>query len=168
VILFRFGSDPLRTSKQEFNGAGGLKAEGRWHILGTPVVYAANSEPLSLLEKLVHRKAAAPISYPLYIAEVPDNLLEELAPEDYPQDWRSIYPPDSTRALGNAWLESAAAVGLLVPSVLISGVHGAHIKNCLINPLHPEFHQVKLSGPISFAVDPRFPSGVESSDLTAR
>ena len=61
-------------------------------------------------------------------------------------------------------LESAAAVGLLVPSVLISGVHGAHLKNCLINPLHPEFHQVKLSGPISFAVDPRFPSGVESSD----
>jgi RES domain-containing protein len=159
VILFRFGSDPLRTPKQEFNGAGGLKAEGRWHILGTSAVYAANSEPLSLLEKLVHRKAAAPIAYPLYLADVADDLLEELAPEDYPQDWRSIYPPVSTRRLGNAWLESAAAVGLLVPSVLISGVHGAHLKNCLINSLHPEFHRVKLSGPILVPVDPRFPSG---------
>ena len=148
MILFRFGSDPLRTSKQEFNGIGGLKAEGRWHIFGTPAVYASNSEPLSLLEKLVHRKAAAPMPYPLYIADVADDLLEELALEDYPQDWRSIYPPISTRTLGNGWLESAAAVGLLVPSVLISGLYGAHLKNCLINPLHPEFHQVKLSGPI--------------------
>jgi RES domain-containing protein len=160
VIFFRFGSDPLRTSREEFNGTTGLRGEGRWHILGTPIVYAANSEPLALLEKLVHRKATAPLAYPLYLANIPDELIEELAEEDYPQDWRSIYPPDSTRALGNSWLESSAAVGLLVPSVLISGIHGSHVKNCLVNPLHPEFHQVKLSGPIAFAVDPRLPSGV--------
>ena len=155
MIFFRFGSNPLRTSKDEFNGVGGLRGEGRWHIAGTPVIYAANSEPLALLEKLVHRRATAPIAYPLYLADIPDGLIEELAEEDYPRDWRSIYPPDSTRVLGNSWLESLAAVVLLVPSILISGIHGSHNRNCIINPLHPEFNQVKLSGPIAFAVDPR-------------
>lgn len=159
MIFFRFGTDPLRTSKDEFNGVGGLKGEGRWHIPGTPVVYAANCEPLALLEKLVHRPPKGPLAYPLYLADIPDNLIEELAEEDYPQDWRSIYPPDSTRRLGNSWLQSLAAVGLLVPSVLISGIHGSHVKNCVISPLHPEFRKVKLSGPITFAMDPRLPSG---------
>ena len=159
MILFRFGSDPLRNPQDEFNGVGGLRGQGRWHVTGTPVVYTANSEPLALLEKFVHRKSPAPLSYPLYIADTPDDLLEELAPEDFPPDWRSVYPPDSTRLLGDAWLRSMAAVGLLVPSVLISGIHGAHLKNCLLNPVHPEFSKVKLSGPIPISVDPRFVSG---------
>jgi RES domain-containing protein len=155
VILFRFGNNPGRAPKEEFNGVGGLKGEGRWHVLGTPAVYAATSEPLALLEKIIHRKSPAPAAYPLYIADVPDHLLEQLSSDDLPQDWRSIYPPDSTRQLGNAWLRSLSAVGLLVPSVLITGVYGGSVKNCLINPLHPRFDQVKLSGPIVAALDPR-------------
>jgi RES domain-containing protein len=109
MILFRFGSDPLRAAREEFDGTA-----------GTPVVYAANSEPLALLEKLVHRKPKGPLAYPLYIAVIPDDLIEQLHPDDYPVDWRSIYPPDSTKELGNSWLGSKAAVALLVPSVLVT------------------------------------------------
>jgi RES domain-containing protein len=153
MILFRFGSDTLRAAREEFDGTAGVLGEGRWHILGTPVVYASNSEPLSLLEKLVHRKPKAPLAYPLYIAVIPDDLIEQLHPDDYPLDWRSIYPPDSTKELGNSWLGSRAAVALLVPSVLITGAQG--VRNCIINPLHPEFHRAKFSGPILHTVDPR-------------
>jgi hypothetical protein len=39
VILFRFGSNRLRTPQEEYNGAGGLKGEGRWHIMGERCVH---------------------------------------------------------------------------------------------------------------------------------
>jgi hypothetical protein len=43
----------------------------------------------------------------------------------------------------------------LVPSVLISGTD-PKVKNCLLNPAHPEFRQVAIVGPILLAVDSRF------------
>jgi RES domain-containing protein len=65
VILYRFGSNALRPADEEFNGQGGLLAPGRWSLVGRPCVYASTCEPLALLEKL-------------YIADVPDNLIEDL------------------------------------------------------------------------------------------
>jgi RES domain-containing protein len=141
---------------QEFNGQGGVLAAGRWHIKGTPVVYASTSEPLALLEKLVHRRLSSVTAvYPLYIADVPERLIEELPATRLPSDWRSISPTPSTRRLGNTWLMSRSAVGLLVPSILTTGAD-PEVKNCLVNPDHPDFNQVALSGPILLALDSRF------------
>jgi RES domain-containing protein len=160
VRLYRFGSDSLRPPTDEFNGQGGVLADGRWHLKGKPAVYASTSEPLALLEKLVHRtRLSTVVVYPLYVAEIPDNLVEELSASDLPPDWRSIYPPVSTKRLGSKWLASQSAVGLLVPSILISD-SAREIKNCLINPAHAEFTQVAIEGPIMLPLDPRFGSPV--------
>jgi RES domain-containing protein len=86
---------------------------------------------------------------------VPENLIEELPATSLPADWRSIAPTPSTQRLGNSWLASRSAVGLLVPSILITGA-APEVKNCLINPEHPEFKQVTLKGPILLALDSRF------------
>jgi RES domain-containing protein len=154
--LYRFGSDSTRLAVQEFNGQGGVLAAGRWHIKGTPVAYASTSEPLALLEKLVHRRLSSVTAvYPLYIADVPDRLVEELPGTSLPPNWRSISPSPSTQRLGNTWLMSRSAVGLLVPSILITGAD-PEVKNCLVNPEHPDFNLVTLSGPISLALDSRF------------
>ena len=154
--LYRFGSDSTRPAVQEFNGQGGVLAAGRWHIKGTPVVYASTSEPLALLEKLVHRRLSSVTAvYPLYIADVPDRLVEELPATSLPSDWRSISPSPSTQRLGNSWLLSRSAAGLLVPSILITGAD-PEVKNCLVNPEHPDFGQVTLTGPILLALDNRF------------
>jgi RES domain-containing protein len=156
VRLYRFGSNQLRPAPEEFNGIGGVRAAGRWHISGKLVVYASTCEPLALLEKLVHRDRSAPVlAYPLYLAEVPDDLIEDLPARSLPHDWRSIYPPRSTQELGNAWLASSSAAGLLVPSVLVSGID-PEIENCILNPAHQQYHLVEFSGPIPIAVDPRF------------
>lgn len=152
--LYRFGSNSLRPPEEEFDGYGAVIASGRWHIKGKRAVYASTCEPLALLEKLVHRGATSPLAYPLYIADIPDNLIEELPAGALPNDWRSIYPPASTQRTGNAWLISNAAVGLLVPSILISGT-APEIKNCLLNAAHPDFHQTAIVGPIQLAIDPR-------------
>ena len=111
------------------------------------MVYASTSEPLALLEKLVHRRlSSVTAAYPLYIADVPDRLVEELPATSLPSDWRSISPSPSTRRLGNSWLTSRSAVGLLVPSILTT-LADPQVKNCLVNPEHPDFDQVTLSGP---------------------
>jgi len=156
VRLYRFGSDSTRPAAQEFSGLGGVLAAGRWHIKGTPVVYASTSEPLALLEKPVHRRLS-PVTavYPLYIADVPDRLIEEIPATNLPPDWRSIAPTGSTQRLGNRWLTGRSGVGLLVPSILITGAE-PEVKNCLINPDHPDFDQVTLSGPILLPLDSRF------------
>ena len=154
--LYRFGSNSTRRAAEEFNGQGGVLAAGRWHIKGTPVDYASTSEPLALLEKLVHRRLS-PVTavYPLYIAGVPDRLIEELPATSLPPDWRSIFPSPSIQRLGNSWLMSRSAVGLLVPSILITGA-APEVKNCLLNPEHPDFNQVTLSGPSLLTLDSRF------------
>jgi RES domain-containing protein len=78
VILYRFGSDALRPADEEFNGQGGVLAPGRWSLVGRPCVYASTCEPLALLEKLVHFAGLRRPAYSLYIADVPDNLIEDL------------------------------------------------------------------------------------------
>jgi RES domain-containing protein len=106
VILYRFGSDALRPADEEFNGQGGVLAPGRWSLVGRPCVYASTCEPLALLEKLVHFAGLRRPAYSLYIADVPDNLIEDLPAASLPPDWRSIYPPASTQQLGSNWLAS--------------------------------------------------------------
>jgi RES domain-containing protein len=152
VIFYRFGAQLTRTASEEFDGTGGLLGAGRWHIRGTKVIYAANSEPLALLEKMVHRKASSLVAYPLYFADVPDALVEMA--KNLPFDWKSVYPPRSTMLFGSHWLRKNQFVALLVPSVLISGRDGS--LNCIINPAHPEIGNVVFGGPQIVAFDPRF------------
>ena len=118
-------------------------------------MYASTCEPLALLEKLVHFAGVRRPTSSLYIAEVPDNLIEDLPVRSYPPDWRSIYPAASTQRLGCNWLIGNSAVALLVPSVLIVGPD-PKIKNCLLNPEHADYTSATFSGPIPLAIDPRF------------
>ena len=155
MIFYRFGSDRKRKAAAEFVGTGGLKGAGRWHIKGRRVVYGATSEALALLEKLVHRPPSGPFVYPLYHADIPDDLAESLPEKDWQRDWRSIDPPLSTQRIGDEWLKSKRSLVLLVPSILITGGDGA--RNCILNPDHPDFARISLSGPTMVPVDPRFP-----------
>jgi RES domain-containing protein len=155
VILYRYGSDPKRRPEDEFSGQGGVLGVGRWHIKGQRVVYAANSEPLALLEKVVHRALSTLSVYPLYFADVPDDLIDDLPVSKLPRDWKSIYPPASTMLLGAEWLKSEKHAVLLLPSVLISGRDRS--RNCIINPAHPEIGRAGFTGPEIIPFDPRFP-----------
>lgn len=155
MFLYRFGNDASRSAVEEFNGMGGFLGAGRWHIQGTPVVYTATSEELALLEKLVHMPPhSKAVSFPLYIAELSESLVQQLRTDSLPSDWRSLSPPRSTQALGDRWLRRLDGVALLVPSVLTTGFSG-RAKNCLLNPKHPDFSSAKLTGPLLVPIDPR-------------
>ena len=62
----------------DLRGMGGLRAPGRWHYAGQPIVYLAEHPALALLEILVHMEIAGvgqlPDRYQLLRVEVRDDV----------------------------------------------------------------------------------------------
>jgi RES domain-containing protein len=117
----------------ELQGKGGLKASGRWHNRGIPIVYLSESPALAMLEVLVH--------FELDLSEIPTNyqLLEvdynqrigmsHLHKNSLPEGWQNDL--ELTRAIGDEWLISSSSLLLRVPSAVVP-----HSYNYLFNPRH--------------------------------
>jgi RES domain-containing protein len=124
---------------------------GRWNLPGTPAIYAATSFAAAVLEVLVH----------LNIGRVPPNLryVEITVPDDAPMnkltveqvaEWDAL-PAGPSRAVGDRWLRDRTGLVLLVPSVVTRGLD----HNAVVNPLHPDFARVTVTGEQAVAWDPR-------------
>ncbi len=139
------------------SGYGAMLNAGRWHPKGRPVVYAAESAALALLETLVHVERADLLRF-AYVAipvTIPDALEDEglvgvLDPAGLPADWRAWPYPASTQALGTAWFDARRSVALVVPSAVVP-----HERNVLLNPTHPRFRELVIAEAQPFPVDPR-------------
>jgi RES domain-containing protein len=148
LILYRFAQPRYATPEQAFSGEGGLRYAGRWNNAGSLVVYTATTLSLAVLEVFVHVRRPIPQSLLLFVVDVPDRLIEPLSP--VPPLWDTHPPSASSRDAGDKWLQSKAAVGLLVPSVIVP-----QEANCLLNPAHPDFSLDWVEGPLDFPLDPR-------------
>ena len=72
MIVYRITRKPFAS---DISGGGGLRASGRCHQKGTPVIYAAQHVSLALAEVLVHLEIAElPPDYMLVTIEVPDRV----------------------------------------------------------------------------------------------
>jgi RES domain-containing protein len=128
------------------DGEGARRLGGRWNSRGQPAVYASQHLSLAVLEIIVHL---------------------ELSPDEFPEDYVkiAIELPDSVsirrvaalprgdaamRELGSRWMEERSTVALMVPSVVVP-----EELNVLLNPLHPEFVQIRAAAPRQFRFDPR-------------
>lgn len=141
---------PRRRADDAFTGEGSFIYGGRWNSIGRHVVYASESRALAALEILVHAPPALQIEYVLFRAEIPLNLVETYTTKNLPVDWRSEPPCESTKKIGDLWIEQRGSLALMVPSVLIP----AEI-NALLNPFHPDFRKVKIVEEGAYAPDPR-------------
>lgn len=127
----------------DLKGIGGLRAGGRWHFAGQPVVYLAEHPALALLETHVHLEIASvaqlPNGYQLLRVEVPDSVaVAEIAEHDAPADWRTN--PDWTKGAGTEWLQTKPSALLRVPSAVVPHAH-----NFLLNPLHPAVAEIRVA-----------------------
>jgi RES domain-containing protein len=133
-------------------GLGGLRAAGRWHTAGQPIVYCAHSPAAALLEILAHQYlsvAGAPERYQYLEIEVPDDVVPERLPEsELPVDWRNDL--SITRSYGTGWLLSQASALLEVPSVPAPLSY-----NVLINPAHPDAAKLQIVSVRQVPLDPR-------------
>jgi len=134
---------------RDLSGAGGLKAPGRWHHAGQPVVYLAGSPAAALLEVCVHTSANdVPPEFTLLKIEGPDTEVLVIKLEDLPQNWRTHL--ETTRGLGTAWLRKKEGVLLRVPSAIVP-----ETANFLFNPMHTDAARFRITEAFAYPFDIR-------------
>ena len=134
---------------RDLSGAGGLKAPGRWHYAGQPVVYLAETPAAALLEVCVHTSANdVPPAFTLLRIEGPDVKIAVIKSNDLPQDWRT--DQEATRDLGTAWLRKNGSVLLQVPSAIVPETN-----NFLFNPSHPDATRFNITEKFLYPFDVR-------------
>lgn len=142
-----------RIAKEEYSTA--LKASGyaaRWNLKGSFAIYTAESRSLACLENLVHRSGEGDNAlYKVMLIQVPDTLEIEMIDElNLKAGWQKIENFSYCQNIGAAWLSGSGKPILKVPSVLIKNEF-----NFVLNPSHPDFKKIKLTGAEDFVFDSR-------------
>lgn len=137
-----------------FSGEGAAKTGGRWNSRGTWVIYTSGTKALAALESLVHLNPPVFFEYVAFRIEFAEDLVEKWSLSRLPANWSEEPPPPSTKKIGDIWVKEARSAILELPSVIISGE-----TNYLLNPSHPDFPEISIAKPESFAFDPRLIRG---------
>ncbi len=134
-------------------GTGGLYVSGRWHTKGHPVVYCSEDPSTALLETLVHIEIDSedrPETFQVLKIESSEQVsIEQVNIAKLGAEWRDDLA--RTRNAGDEWLQSARSLLLEVPSVLVP-----ERRNYLINPVHPEMKNLRITARYSHPFDQRF------------
>lgn len=136
----------LAHGKASPNGTGAH----RWNSPGIPIIYAAESRALAVLEMLCHlegRELGEP--YVLIEIGIDDSLVQTIEPSTLPQDWRADPAPPELKELGDEWIRKSECPVLRVPSALLPDEH-----NFLLNTKHANFRRLNFGEPVSFRFDP--------------
>jgi RES domain-containing protein len=123
-------------------GEGARLYGGRWNTPGRPLVYAASSAALALLEVRVQLDLPPELLPADYVLLTID--LRDLATETVPD-----FPPDPA-AFGDAWLRERRTPVLRVPSAIVP-----ESTNLLLNPAHPAATEARIIGRRRFEFDRR-------------
>jgi RES domain-containing protein len=126
----------------DLSGEGGRLTSARWHSLGNPVVYFAESPAGAMLERIVYFSNAngrLPRIYQLLRVDGPVQIsVTNLDPQpgvrwkDDQERW--------TRPLGDKWLSDRRTPLARVPSAIMPNTF-----NYLLNPAHPHAAQVSIT-----------------------
>ena len=124
-----------------YDDAGAARYPGRWNSAGVPMVYAAEHYATALLEKLVHLNFILPASMHWISISIPAGTRYETFPAHAHPGWDGASEA-ICKAFGDAWIKSAAAALLFVPSI------PARLdRNILINRAHPQARHFSHSRP---------------------
>ena len=134
---------------RDLSETGGLRAAGRWHYAGHPIVYLAETPAAALLEVCVHTSANdVPPEFTLLKIEGPNVNVPSIEKKELPQDWRTRL--EVSRNLGTAWLKKNESTLLRVPSALVP-----ETVNFLFNPSDTQAKKFHITDVFSYPFDPR-------------
>ena len=141
------------TTKQWSNSLTASGYAARWSAKGNFVIYTAENRSLACLENLVHRSGEGDDNlYKIMLIEIPDALaIEVIDVAELKKDWHTIDNYVYCQSFGSKWLSGFKSAVLKVPSVIVKKEH-----NYLINPNHPDFNRITLTGHEDFDFDKRF------------
>ncbi|WP_278393939.1 RES family NAD+ phosphorylase [Sphingobium yanoikuyae] len=142
MIVYRL----CKAAHVALDGEGARLWGGRWNSAGRPMVYAAATPSLAVLEVLVHLDLPAellPDDLRLLTIEIPDDASSVRADPD---------PVDDAACLmaGDAFLDAGDALTMLVRSVVVPQEW-----NALINVRHRDMARVIVRYDEAFRIDPR-------------
>ena len=154
--LYRIAREEhARTPEIALSGVGGLRAPGRWQDQAVPLIYAASSRSLALIEIMVHLDTADPAS----LADrrwieitIPDGVAWEAVNAELMDGFDPAWTnPDakSCKSFGGDWIRSRSTALLQVPSAIIP-----EETNWLINPAHQDFEAILEATRIDWATRP--------------
>jgi RES domain-containing protein len=126
----------------DLTGEGARRFGGRWNTPGQPMVYAASTAALAVLEVRVHLDLTLdllPDDYVLLTIDLADLAAEVV----------DAIPP-ATTTFGDAWLQEQRTPVLQVPSSIVP-----ESPNLLLNPAHPAAVRARIAGSRPFTFDRR-------------
>ena len=131
-------------------GQGASLYPGRWNSRGVPVVYAAGSISLAVLELLVHMESAPTTpEYRLIEIAFDPSLVIAVDVRRLPRNWRRDPAPRALQDVGNRWVRRGRSAVLRVPSAITGE------PNYLLNPAHADFAKIAVGRPTIFRLDAR-------------
>jgi len=134
---------------RDLSGTGGLRAGGRWHLAGQPVVYLSENPAAALLEVCVHTAANdVPPEFTLLKVVGPEVEVALIEEASLPQSWQSRF--DITRRLGTDWLQRRETILLKLPSAIVP-----HTWNFLFNQQHPDAGRFAIAEALRYPFDSR-------------
>ena len=144
VVFWRIARAKYDKVADAFSGAGAAQYPGRWNGAGVPVVYAACSIALGVLELLVHAKSRAALDERFVI-------FRGLADPDlvFKPDLSAKLPKSQSRRIANEWVQRGNHPILEVPSIITGE------PNYVLNPHHSAFGKIEIGDAELFRFDPR-------------
>ena len=141
MILWRIAAKTRKYGADDLSGAGAAKSPGRWNDDGQPVVYAAPTIAIAVLETAAHvDDAGLPLNRCLVQIDVPDNIWaarDVMDVSKLPITWSAIPAGRVSIQAGADWLRGMTKLILEIPSVIVPEEPAA-----LVNPLHPNSKKV--------------------------
>lgn len=136
MTLYRIADDRYAS---DLSGTGGLYAPGRWHRLGTPIVYLAGYIALAKLEVLAN-SPGLPSGRALVTVTLPDDAsILKTESAELPSGWQQWPYLDELADLTQDWIRKRTFWIMRVPSAQSPSEY-----NYLLNPLHPEHQTLKI------------------------
>jgi len=137
ILHQRHAHDPL-------SGLGAMKYGGRWNIAGAPIVYAAQTYSLALIELMAnvndYRLLCDFVAIKIEMYATIKTI--RIEPSDLPAGWDAVPSGEISRRFGDNWLKQGKSVVMLVPSSMAPDG-----KVVLINPLHPDISKISCKDP---------------------
>jgi RES domain-containing protein len=134
----------------DLSGEGARLYGGRWNPKGIPLIYTAESVALAALEVLVRLTTSK--LYHRVTYELPEDTSTELLTlAELPSTWNRPFPNIWLMEFGKSWAMEKRSLMLKVPSAVVNGEGW----NCILNPLHPQNHTIRILNVAPFAFDPR-------------
>jgi RES domain-containing protein len=142
----------------DLSGLGAKRFGGRWNSPGNSMVYCGGSISLCALELACNSNGISSINtLQLCCLKLDEKVqIESISLSDLPIGWQQYPAPESTKFIGDQWIQNYSSLVLKVPSCIIPREF-----NYLLNPLHPKFaKQVAINWIEPFNLDPRLVQSV--------